>query len=209
MNAVTGRVCRVVLATSLVGWAPALAQHGRTGVPPFKQEGFSLSLMGGGVSTFQSLNIAGTEYLGGGPYVGGGLTWQPSADQDLAIRAVVGWTRHVLTTPRPGNGTVVNYVAFGPEIDYALVISEHFKGGIYGGAGGVFIRENVTGASKLHPYARLGLDGAYILSRRLWLVARVGGDIYELSNFPTTSPLGAYHHRQGDGMVAAGIALKL
>ncbi len=210
MRATWLRYGRAVIVCTSIGVAPALAQRPHAGgVPPEVRQGFYLSVLAGGVSTFQNLNIAGTEYLSGGPYVGGALTWQPRTDQDLAVRAAFGWTRHTLNTPRVGNGTTVNYYSLGPEVDYIFVNSEHFTGGIFGGGGGMYIRESATGASKLHPYARLGLDGTYLLSPRFRLVAEISGDIYEISNFPTTSPLGPYHHRQGDGLAAVGIAMKL
>lgn len=210
MRATLLRCGRAVIVCSVIGVVPALAQRPRAGgVPAQVRQGFYLTALVGGVSTFQNLNIAGTEYLSGGPYVGGSLTWQPRKDQNLAVRAAGGWTRHILYTPRAGNGTTVDYFSLGPEIDYILLNSEHFTGGIFGGGGGVYIRESTTGASKLHPYARLGLDGTYLLSSRFRAVAQISGDIYELSNFPTTSPLGPYHRRQGDGLAAVGIMMKL
>ena len=58
-------------------------------------------------------------------------------------------------------------------------------------------------------YEQFGLDGTYYLSNRFRLNARLSGVIYELSNFPTTSILGTYHHRQGDGVAELGVAMKL
>lgn len=210
MRTAMQHVGRLVLLSSICAAPPAIAQHGRG--PAFErppEEGYSVTLVGGGVSTFQNLNIAGTEYLSGGPYLGASLTWQPRSSQNLAIRADLGWTQHVLHTPRVGNGAKVDYVYIGPEVVFSFLNSERFAGGLAGGGGGVFIRENATHASKLHVYESLGIDGTYFLSNRFRLNARIGGVIYVLSNFPTTSVLGTYHHRQGDGLIALGIVMKL
>ena len=93
-----------------------------------------MTLFGGGATTFQNLNIAGTEYLSGGPIVGGSLTWQPRSAQSLAIRADLAWTQHVLHTPRAGDGAKVDLLYIGPEVVFSFVNTERFSGGLAGEA---------------------------------------------------------------------------
>ena len=200
---------RLLFLSAIGAASPALAQaRGPRFIRP-PEEGYSVTLFGGGATTFQNLNIAGTEYLSGGPIVGGSLTWQPRSAQSLAIRADLAWTQHVLHTPRAGDGAKVDLLYIGPEVVFSFVNTERFSGGLAGGGGGVFIRESATRASKLHVYEQFGLDGTYYLSNRFRLNARLSGVIYELSNFPTTSILGTYHHRQGEGLAELGVAMKL
>lgn len=172
------------------------------------QPGLSLSLMGGGVGTFQNLNAAGTAYLKGGPYLGGGVRWEQSTAPGLAILVGSTWTRHELGGSRPGTGTKIDLVTAGIDVGFIYVNSGRFSSTLSAGGGGILLREGATGAHKLKVFSRLGLDATCQVLPRVRLIVQLAGTLYTIENFPSTSPLGSYRHRQGDGSIGAGVLVR-
>lgn len=189
----------VVIMASVVAVGTAHAQQ---------QEGLSFQLMGGGGGTFQNLNTAGTDYFTGGPYMSGTLNWQPSSQPGLEVRTGLAWTRHVLRTPRLGSGTKVNLFSLGVDVGYSYVNGRRFTSTLFAGGGAIMIHEGTTGATKVKAFSRLGIDADYQLSPRFEVFVQATAMIYEISNFPTTSVLARYHHRQGDGAFGGGVAVR-
>lgn len=192
-------MCGIVMLTALTLAGPAHAQE---------REGLSLFVLGGGVRTFQKLNDAGTAYLGGGPFFGAGVDWAPPSVPGLAVLGEVAWTRHGLGGSDPATGTQLDLLFAGADLGWIFVNTEKFSSTFFGGGGGLVLHEGSSGTTQLVPFSRLGLDAHYQLSPRLGVLLQATGMMYPFSNFPSTSVLTGYDHRQGDGSVAVGATMR-
>ena len=171
----------------------------------------SIYLNVGSLTTISDLTSSGSASLSGGPYVGGGVSWQPIAvDSSLNILANVTWIRHELHTTRAGSGTKVDAWFYGIDLDYIYYARRRFEFTLAGGGGAVVLHVwDTTGVSRARAFARLGLGVRYVASRRLQYFVQTFGIVYDLRNFPVTSVLGPYDRRQSDVGIGLGVALGL
>jgi hypothetical protein len=187
--------------TCLLAAAPATAQRHARGV----------YVDAGSLSAIADLNTAGTAFLTGGLFVGGGLWWQPIAtDSSLTIQGDFVWNRQQLHTTRAGSGTNVDVFLYGLNLDYTFWSHRRIAFTFSGGGGAAVLHVwDTTGAVHAQPFARFGLGARYTARRRLQLFLQTFGIVYELRNFPATSVLGPYSHRQSDVAIGLGAALGL
>lgn len=176
-------------------------------VPAQQREGLDLDVLVGGAGTFQKLNESGTAYLIGGPFFGAVLDWAPSSVPGLAVLGEAAWTRHELAGSVTGAGTRVDLFTVGADLGYIYIDTPKFSSTFFGGGGALFLHEASSGATRLEPFSRLGLDARYHLSPRLALYAQVAAMIYTLNHFPG-GVLAGYDHRQGDASIGAGVAVR-
>src|SRR5258708_7491568 len=105
------RGAALLTMTCLLAAAPATAQRHARGV----------YVDAGSMSANADLNTAGTAFLTGGLFVGGGLWWQPIAtDSSLTIQGDFVWNRQQLHTTRAGSGTNVDVFLYGLNLDYTF-----------------------------------------------------------------------------------------
>ncbi len=197
----TTHVFALVVLTGLLVTAPATAQRHARGV----------YVDAGNLSTVADLNTAGTASLTGGPFVGGGLWWQPIAtDSSLTIQGDFVWNRQQLHTTRAGSGTNVDLFLYGINLDYIFWAHRRIAVTFSGGGGAAVLHAwDTTGAVHAQPYARFGLGARYQARRRLQLFLQTFGIVYDLRNFPANSVLGPYSHRQSAVAIGVGAALGL
>jgi hypothetical protein len=191
----------IVGITCLLAAAPATAQRHARGV----------YVNVGSLTTIADLNTAGTASLTGGLFVGGGLWWQPIAtDSSLTVQGDVVWNRQQLHTTRAGSGTNVDLFLYGLNLDYIFWAHRRIALTFSGGGGAAVLHVwDTTGTVRAQPFARFGLGARYTAKRRLQLFVQTFGIVYELRNFPSTSVLGSYTHRQSDVAIGFGAALGL
>lgn len=197
----TTHVFPLVVLSCLLAAAPATAQRHARGV----------YVDAGTLTTIADLNSAGTEFLKGGPFIGGGLWWQPIAtDSSLTIQGDFVWNRQQLHTTKAGSGTNVDLFLYGLNLDYIFWAHRRIAVTFSGGGGAAVLHVwDTTGAVHAQPFARFGLGARYTARPRLQLFLQTFGIVYDLRNFPTNSVLGPYSHRQSAVAIGLGAALGL
>jgi Outer membrane protein beta-barrel domain len=187
--------------TCLFAVAPATAQRRARGVYADV----------GSLTTIADLNNSGTASLKGGLFVGGGLWWQPIAtDSSLTVQGDFVWNREQLHTANAGSGTNVDLFLYSLNLDYIFWAHRRVALTLAGGGGAAVLHVwDTTGTVRARPFARFGLGARYTAKRRLQLFVQTFGIVYELRNFPSTSVLGAYSHRQSAVAISLGAALGL
>jgi hypothetical protein len=165
----------------------------------------------GSLTTIKDLNSAGTEFLSGGPTLGGGLYWEPfSTDSSLRFEGDFIWNRQTLHTPKAGSGTKVDLSMVAFNLDYIYWAHRRWALTLAGGGGAVFLHVwDTTGVVRARPFGRFGLGVRYAASRRVQYVLRTFGIIYDLRNFPANSVLGPFNRPQSDVGFNLGVALNL
>lgn len=194
-------VTELALACALLGSGRAAAQQAR----------YSVYADLGAMSALADLNNSGTASLKGSVYIGGGLNWQVvPGDSSLVLQADVTWAPTTLRAGTAGSGTKVNLTFVGANFEYTWIQTRRVEFTVSGGGGAVAVyARDTTGTIRLRPFARLGLGARYVVRRRLQVFAQGFGMIYDLQNFPSTSVLGPYNHRQSVVGIGAGLALGL
>ena len=197
----TARVFRLVVMTYVLATTAALGQR--------QSRGIYLDV--GSLTTIRDLNAAGTEFLSGGPAIGGGLFLVPfPTDSSLTFQADFVWNRQELHTTRAGSGTKVDLSLVGLNLDYILWTHRKWALTIAGGGGAAFLHVwDTTGVVRARPYARFGFGARYVASRRVQYFLQAFGILYDIRNFPATSVLGRYSRRQSDVGLGLGVALSL
>lgn len=193
------RMCGILILAALMAARSAPAQE---------REGLSLFAVGGGIRTFEKLNDAGTAYLGGGTFFGAGVDWAPPSIPGLTVLGEIAWTRHGLGGSEPFSGTQLDLIFVGVDLGWVFVNTEKLSSNFFGGGGGLIQHEASSGTTRVVPFSRLGLDAHYRLSPRLGVLVQATGMVYPFNNFPNTSVLAGYDHRQIDGSLGAGAVVR-
>lgn len=195
------RVIGLLVITYIPTAPPASAQRTTRGI----------YLDVGSLTTIKDLNTAGTEFLSGGPILGGGLYWEPfPTDSSLRFQGDFQWNRQTLHTPKAGSGTNVDLSMVSFNLDYIYWAHRRWALTLAGGGGAAFLHVwDTTGVVRARPFGRLGLGVRYAASRRVQYVLQTFGIIYDLRNFPANSVLGSYNRRQSDVGFNLGVALNL
>lgn len=182
-----------------------------TGQGAAQRSRFSVYGNVGVLPTLAKLNSAGTASLQGGLYAGGGLNWQvvPN-DSSLVLQGDVMWTRQTLHTVKAGSGTKVDLIWIGANLEYTWLQTRRCLFTVSGGGGVVAVHpQDSTAATRARPFARLGLGARYVLRPSVHLFVQGFGLMYDIQNFPATSVLGPYTHRQSEAGIGAGVSLGL
>jgi hypothetical protein len=197
----TTLVCPLLVLTCLLATAPATAQRHARGV--YADAGTLIAIA--------DLNSSGTAFLKGGPFAGGGLWWQPIAtDSSLTLLGDFVWNRQQLHNTSAGSGTNVDLFLYGLNLDYIFWTHRRFAFTFSGGGGAAVLHVwDTTGAVRVQPFARFGLGARYWARPRLQLFLQTFGIVYDLPNFPSSSVLGSYSHRQSAAAIGVGAALGL
>ena len=197
----SARVIRLTILTYFLATAAGSAQRHARGV----------YVNVGGLLTIKDLNTAGTEFLSGGPIIGGGLYWQPfPTDSSLTVQGDFVWNRQTLHTPKTSSGTKVDLSMYGINLDYIYWTHRKWALTLAGGGGVAFLHVwDTTGAVRARPFARLGFGVRYVANRRVQYFLQSFGILYVLRNFPANSVLGAFNRRQSNVGFGLGVALGL
>lgn len=195
------RTLQLIIVITLLAAAPATAQRSARGV----------YVNVGSLKTIRDLNTSGTEFLSGGPIVGGGLYWEPfPTDSSLRFQADFVWNRETLHTPKAGSGTKVDLSLVGINLEYIYWAHRRWALTFAGGGGAAFLHVwDTTGVVRARPFARFGLGARYTANRRLQYFVQTFGILYDLRNFPANSVLGPYSRRQSAVAIGLGAAYAL
>lgn len=195
------RVIRLTVMTCLLLTTVASAQR--------RSRGIYVDV--GSLLTIKDLNAAGTEYLSGGPIIGGGLYWEPfPTDSSLRVQADFVWNRQTLHSPKASSGTKVDLSMFGINLDYIYWAHRKWALTMAGGGGAAFLHVwDTTGVVRARPFARIGLGVRYVANRRVQYSLQTFGILYDLRNFPANSVLGPFNRRQSDVGFGLGVAFGL